>query len=99
MALTISIGIKPKGPSRQLIGYLYFKMFRYSVKSIKEQEDSEVIVVVLLLTKPTLSGLSVGTSNHPDCWTDTMTEVLSFSLSQFPGLTPRLDGLSDFGPS
>lgn len=64
----------------------------------KEQGGSSVIVVVLLLTKPTLSGLSVGTSHRPDCWTDTMTEVLSFSLSQFPGLTPRLDSLRFFGP-
>lgn len=31
-----------------------------SVKSMKEREDSSVSVVVLLLTKPTLSGLSVG---------------------------------------
>lgn len=59
----------------------------------KKEDDSSVIVVVLLLTKPTLTGLSVGTSSRPDCWTDTMTEVLSFSLSQFPSLTPRLDSL------
>lgn len=66
---------------RQFIRNLSFKMLR----SIKEREDPRVIVAVLLLTKPTLSGLSVGTSGHPDCWTDTMTEVLSFSLSRFPG--------------
>lgn len=65
----------------------------------KEQDDSSAIVVVLLLTKPTLSGLSVGTSHRPDCWTDTMTEVLSFSLSQFPGLTPRLDSLGFLAPA
>lgn len=53
--------------------------------SILLREDSWVIVVVLLLTKPTVSGLSVGTSGRPDCWTDAMTEVLSFSLSRFPG--------------
>lgn len=29
-------------------------------------EDTSVIVVVLLLTKPTLSGLSVRTRSHPD---------------------------------
>lgn len=37
-------------------------------------------LVVLLLTKPTLSGLSAGTGG----WTDTAPEVLSFSLSQLP---------------
>lgn len=69
---------------RHFIRYLYFKMFLYSFKSITEREGSWVIVAVSLLTKPTLSGLSVRTSGRPDCWTDAMAEVLSFSLLQFP---------------
>lgn len=80
---------------RNSSGAFALKCFGFT---FKQRGDSSVIVVVLLLTKPTLSELSVGTSHRPDCWTDTMTEVLSFSLSQFPGLTPRLDSLRFFWP-
>ena len=79
---------------RNLSGPSALKCVYFSLEVQRaEQKDSAVVVVGLLLTKPTLSGLFVGMSRRADYWTDTMTEVLSFLLSQFPGLTPRLDSL------
>lgn len=67
-----------------LSGAFTLKCFCVLCKSITERGGSWVIVAVSLPTKPTLSGLSVRTSGRPDCWTDVMAEVLSFSLLQFP---------------
>lgn len=69
----------------------WITQFCYSVKSIKEQGVSSVIVRVSLLTKPTQSGLSARTSGHPEYRTDTVTKAFLLSLLQ--SLTPRLDDL------
>lgn len=66
--------------------------------SLSNQIVQLCLLVVLLRVKTTLSGLSVRMSCHPESWSDTMTEVLSFSLSEFPGLTLRLDCFRFFGP-
>lgn len=67
----------------------YFKSLGRSKAARKRSDKTfESLLSLLLLCCCWLSQHWVdclGASDRPDCWTDTMTEVLSFSLSQFPG--------------
>lgn len=66
----------------------YFKSFRCSKGARKRSDKTFESLLSLLLCCcwPSQHWVDcLGASGRPDCWTDTMTEVLSFSLSQFPG--------------
>lgn len=82
----------------QFIKSLYFKLFGCSPKSIKESKDSWVIVVVLLLTKPTLTWLSGNRQPSwlPDRYNDWGALIFIVTV---PEAWRHVSTASDFGPS